>query len=143
MIVSHSSSTSVRNIEHFSQNLIHKRFNRFDYGSEENLNRYGTVNHLNAKLQVIWNFLGESTRISFECHIGANAYLVWETWLSCRSRRFEKSHWDFKLTGNSCARRSSNIKLLFQDESFELNYNHLDFLWAGHVREQLYNYIID
>ena len=43
VIVSHSSSTSVKNIEHFSQNLIHKRFNRFDYGSEENLKKYGTV----------------------------------------------------------------------------------------------------
>ena len=43
VIVSHSSSTSVKNIEHFSQNLIHKRFNRFDYGTEENLIKYGTV----------------------------------------------------------------------------------------------------
>ena len=33
--------------------------------------------------------------------------------------------------------------LNLQDQSFELDYNHLDFLWAENVREQLYDFILD
>jgi len=112
VIVSHSSSTSVKNIEHFSQNLIHKRFNRFDYGTEENLNKYGSETPPEFNL----NTLLVPTRIWY----GKHDYLV----------------------GPEDSKHLIEI-LNLQDQSFELNYNHLDFLWAENVREQLYDFILD
>ena len=44
------------------------------------------------------------------------------------------------IVTNDCGRW---LRFYFQDESFELDYNHLDFLWADNVRERLYNYIMD
>ena len=32
IFVSHGGTTSVKNVEHFAQNLIHAGFHRFDYG---------------------------------------------------------------------------------------------------------------
>ena len=110
--------TSKQNVEHWLQCYANKRMERFDFGKEENVKRYGS---------------------EYPPVYDTEAYKEWDidTFITVTETDPFSSVEDVYGFINK-VEDQSKINVLKLD-----NYNHLDYLWAECAKEEIYDKIID